>query len=1055
MSFRLSSVKYDGIKDMINKFKGDEKLELETRFMGKNFRGGKLDLKKYTETLNYFVASKENGGLGLKNKVKSELQVFDDYDTNKRLVIEGQPNIKKYWLGEDLENIDHTFMGKSRKAVVDVNEYSVRFSLAEEKDLDKGNEAIEYIKNTNSSSMKMYRLKNRYEVFSENGLARIDFTSVKQSSKTAGSFKNSDTLKSNVKYEIEVELLHSDKIKKMSVEDIFKEYMLVNYLILSLVQKNRKVLNISQSNSILQNYMKLVDVKRSNKMNKFNKGRSSGGKFNFITASPVTLHVENISRNSNVKTIMNSYAVTVKADGERRLLYVDTDDKVYLLDSNQNITNLDFALKGWSGSLVECEYVEDIGTVLMYDMLFSKGRDIRRTHLKVPPSKRSKNNLGRLDNLEYFKSDLKKMGNLGIKIDIKKYLFSTRSDGCDIFEKAKELWCDRENLLYHIDGLIFVPIKEHYPLQGKTWNSLFKWKPPELNTIDFLVKTVKDKNGSDIRNPFLIEVKGVQGDFERTFQQYKTLELYVGGNVKQNNGRSVYGPKMFEPLDEDDENEMYNRTNVFINTKNEMETKDILSGKMDTLNDNTIVEFGYLPDREEGFRWFPYRVRYDKTEAYRNGANVFGNNEMTANDVFRAIMVPVTEEVIVTGKIPPELKQKAEQMVTKGKNNSQNNSYYKYVDSNYQPGKRASYQKFHTIWVKEQLFKSVAPSIIEGVNKMQGRLIDFASGKGGDIPRYKRSKYAYVLGIEQDIKNIEKAKELYSKIPRPKPKAYFVRGDLRKLIFPNYDAGLTENNRINLEKFLPTKYTFNAASVMFAFHYFFESEITIRSFLQNVTDNLEVGGHLVGTTFDGKKLFDKLKGKKKISGNLDGELLWSIEKKYKSRTFPNTRSSLGRYVDVFVRSIGHVIPEPLVNFDYVDTLMEEYGMEKVEIKSFSEYFDDMEKNGNNSMKGIAKDMSEAEKEWSFLSSAFIYKKVRNAADSVYSKLVKLMAKEETKKAKKEAKKEVKETMDELGVEEVTEETEELIEGEEVEEDLNTDAESDLDINMDDGEEESE
>ena len=49
MSFRLSSVKYNGIKDMINKFKGDEKLELETRFMGKNFRGGKLDLKKYTE----------------------------------------------------------------------------------------------------------------------------------------------------------------------------------------------------------------------------------------------------------------------------------------------------------------------------------------------------------------------------------------------------------------------------------------------------------------------------------------------------------------------------------------------------------------------------------------------------------------------------------------------------------------------------------------------------------------------------------------------------------------------------------------------------------------------------------------------------------------------------------------------------------------------------------------------------------------------------------------------------------------------------------------------
>ena len=45
--------------------------------------------------------------------------------------------------------------------------------------------------------------------------------------------------------------------------------------------------------------------------------------------------------------------------------------------------------------------------------------------------------------------------------------------------------------------------------------------------------------------------------------------------------------------------------------------------------------------------------------------------------------------------------------------------------------------------------------MIEGSNKMMGRLIDMGSGKGGDIPRYQRNKYAYVLGVEYDIKNIE------------------------------------------------------------------------------------------------------------------------------------------------------------------------------------------------------------------------------------------------------------------------------------------------------------
>ena len=44
-------------------------------------------------------------------------------------------------------------------------------------------------------------------------------------------------------------------------------------------------------------------------------------------------------------------------------------------------------------------------------------------------------------------------------------------------------------------------------------------------------------------------------------------------------------------------------------------------------------------------------------------------------------------------------------------------------------------------------------------------------------------------------------------------------------------------------------------------HYFFKDEISLRSILQNCNDNLKIGGYLIGTTFDGERIYNALKGK--------------------------------------------------------------------------------------------------------------------------------------------------------------------------------------------------
>ena len=56
-----------------------------------------------------------------------------------------------------------------------------------------------------------------------------------------------------------------------------------------------------------------------------------------------------------------------------------------------------------------------------------------------------------------------KMEKDGFQIKLKKYLFSIKSDGSDIFEKADELWTTRKNNDFYVDGLIFMPMLEYYP----------------------------------------------------------------------------------------------------------------------------------------------------------------------------------------------------------------------------------------------------------------------------------------------------------------------------------------------------------------------------------------------------------------------------------------------------------------------------------------------------------------------------------------------------------------------------------------------------------------
>ena len=101
--------------------------------------------------------------------------------------------------------------------------------------------------------------------------------------------------------------------------------------------------------------------------------------YDFIAASPVSIHRENLLKSSLIVNITNDYAVTLKADGERNFLFVlgsadkNKNGKIYIFDINFHFIDTGYKDEKYANTLIECEYVRDFNEIYMYDILFLGG----------------------------------------------------------------------------------------------------------------------------------------------------------------------------------------------------------------------------------------------------------------------------------------------------------------------------------------------------------------------------------------------------------------------------------------------------------------------------------------------------------------------------------------------------------------------------------------------------------------------------------------------------------------------------------------------------------
>ena len=132
------------------------------------------------------------------------------------------------------------------------------------------------------------------------------------------------------------------------------------------------------------------------------------------------------------------------------------------------------------------------------------------------------------------------------------------------------------------------------------------------------------------------------------------------------------------------------------------------------------------------------------------------------------------------------------------------------------------------------------------------------------------------------------------------------------------------------------KKDFSIISSQFSFHYYFETEETLRSYIQNISDMCKKEGYFIGTCYDGNRVFEVLKeGNMEMEDEL-GNIVYSIKKNYEIESFDydssNKGNMFGNKIDVYMSSIGKEFTEYLVNFEMVENIMKEYGFEKVELK---------------------------------------------------------------------------------------------------------------------------
>jgi hypothetical protein len=983
---------------------------------------------------------------------------------------------------------------------LDFDDYNFRVCYQTEQNYSRNHSAVEELHNKWNSLKKIFRYIKRYEYRHPDLPFLVHCSIVKTSKSYNGRFieqfniKDSEVFTSLENFEIEIELNNELIIANKSFSS--SEFLYTNlrkvikYILIGLQETNYPI-TLNEMEFAMQQYLKLAKGPDYTNMMKQSVK-------DFIGPSSSTLQMVNIlpeteinDTNNSIPNIRKNYTVTDKADGTRKLLYISPQGKLYFIPMTMNIqfTGCYIEKKELFNTIIDGEHIlhnkkgEYINVFACFDIYYfngqnvtglpfikliieeekgekgekgekekgEKGKEKGKEKEKEEEKEEEEDKIGKSKKEETFNyrliilnsviktMELKSITNskeIHIKFNVKKFYGAHIFNGC-----ARILNNIKESLYeYNTDGLIFTPANTGVcslktgvaaPNYKITWNESFKWKPPEYNTIDFLIKFKKNELGGNYMGT--LNNEGEDLTSYNQVKNYYTLILNVGfdekkhgyinpyndiinNNIKRDTKESYtnsYRPCRFYPTNPSDLNAGLCNIMGKLDESNNLK---IYTLEGEEIEDNIIVEFAYNINNPEFWRWEPLRIRYDKTSELRSGVKNFGNAYHVANSNWQSIHNPISESILMTGN-----------GVTV---NNDDDVYYNKISKT---SETQALRDFHNLYVKSML--------INKVSKSGYSLIDYAVGKGGDLPKWISANLNFVLGLDLSKDNIENrldgvcARYLnYAQRYTVIPKALFLHGNSTNNIKNGsalYDEkskqiikalfGEGTKNEVLLGKGVYNNYGvvkngFNISSIQFAIHYMFESETVLNEFIKNVKECTSLEGYFIGTCYDGTKIFNmlnSLNNNESISIFKNEKKIWELTKKYDAQEFTDDESCLGYAINVYQETINKTFKEYLVNYKYLTRIMENNGfvlLNETEYKqlnlpgsmgNFEQLYNFMNnevKSNNYLLKklGNSAHLSTEEKQISFLNNYFVFKKIRNVEyepDELISKKEDLKEKE--------------------------------------------------------------
>ena len=988
----LKETEIKQISKLIQKSLTDEEFELECVFSNKN-----KDYNSYDDFINVvkrfknkerFSRFTSNNSLVIFLSNETE---FKDITKDIRIIVNGNGLMNMYYKSNKLNDLQDK-VSFEKKLYDDYesdrfeNEnYNFRLNLKKEKNIDHTTGTIKKLVENFKKIPKYFRRKTTFTFYDNDNNFKVDLSMVSRNKNFQyhKTIQESEVLKNvDMSYELEIEYIGN---KKKDIKKLLKDKEYLNKIQIQFLEIIKIILQAKQQSMFV---IGLNDKKHIE--NEFNELTGN----DTYLPNIVDLENKNIIEIPNLKSsdyppnIRLDYCVTEKTDGVRQLLFINKDGKCYLKDRNNIIKYTGSKIVEYANSIFDGELIEKNldGRFIQHYYIFDC-YIIKNLNITQRPFGLQKDSNGRFYKIiEFEKNYSKKIiqdesikKEYLLKIFKKNYIFGglsnkiTNKTQYKIFDSALNILNkvnvkyggfleDGHMFPYGTDGLVFQPVNlgvsqemfEDFPMKvGKTWNSAFRWKPPQDLTIDFMVKFNKE-NGKN-QETFINNTKYIvatlfcklwKNNVHKKMLAYKLINDGLNFN-------SYLEDYAFSPI------YPYNgRFNSLLKRLTDTTSQIYLlvdkHGKVrcennQIINDGATVECAYNKERkDEELRWIPKRLRPNK----------IANAYLTASSSWKLINNPISLK-----------------MITNQEDIVNNDLYY-----NNQSSKETEAMRKFNNFVKTHIIETATKSL-----KGKIKVLDLCCGKMGDLFKYYNNNVKEIVGIDISPDNIlNKDNGAAVRLLENQSKGYefkqlidntlIILGDCTK----NISSGSTTNDALNkyyidilYGRIKPSKgklvnmYNsgvdgFNLIVCNLAIHYMFNTQETLDTFFDNINENLNNKGYFIGSCLDGNEIVKVLGRKNKIEGfqhssdvfnnknkstkeksksksnksikSLNNKLIWSLENKEGINLLKTDK--VGQKIDAYMDTFFEPFTENLVDFNFMVDEFKKYDIKLIDSKLF-------------------------------------------------------------------------------------------------------------------------